>query len=196
MIKTLLPGLFLLCSTAVLAQQDKDTLIYNLPVVNGKLIYSGIGKAAGRNRSTLDTIAKNWFHSYFKLDESSEEKAAIMPLSNDTSLFLLNNGVLGYKTKPGMVNISFVAIIRIELSCTDNYYSYKIDHIFFRPKSGALNAMGYQNDPEYLIKVYKRKHLGFWTAWNVSRGQIRDYLHNMNTAVRSCIASLNKAMVN
>jgi len=195
--RLLFAGILLLMTRVALAQKgDKDTLIYNLPVVNGRLIYEGSGKVNGRDRATLDSTAKQWFYGFFKLNHLSDENPAVVFSDSDTSTVMLNRGFLEYSVRPGMVNISFVAIIRIKVTCADNTYGYKIDNIFFRPKNGTLNALGYQNNPQYLIEVYKRKHIGFWTSMNVTRAQIRDYLSNMNAAIRDCIASLNKAMAN
>ena len=185
---------FLFAPKVDYAQTAKDTLIYNLPVINNKLIYEGNGKVAGRNKADLDSLLKTWIQSYFNLRNLAADQATIIPLDSDTTGVVLSQGMLEYKVRPGMVNIDFVAIIRIKVLVTDGWYSYKIDRIFFRPKNSTLNAMGYQNDPEYLINEYKKKHIGFWTAWNVTRGQMREYLSTMNTAVRNCISSLNNAM--
>jgi hypothetical protein len=105
----------------------------------------------------------------FTLNNVSTGKAEIILLTGDTTGIALNNGEFDFKVRPGMVNINFVMIVNIKVLVTDSSYSYKIDHIFFRPKSYNLNSIGYQNDPEYLIKVYKRKHLGLATSWNVTR---------------------------
>jgi hypothetical protein len=188
-------SILLFISGAIFAQSSKDTLIYNLPVVNGKLVYTGNGTAKGRDKKTLDSVAKNWLFSYFKENKLSDKKPLVTFLMSDTSTYILYQGLLSYQVRPGMVNISYMAIIDIKINIADNYYSYQIDHIFFRPKSGFLNAAGYQNDPEYLVRVYKQKHLG-WTAMNVTRNQIRDYLSKMNAAVRDCIGSLNGVMRN
>jgi hypothetical protein len=193
----LLTIIFLLLSiNTALAQKPKDTLIYNLPVVNDKLIYQGNGTINGKSRPALEAATKNWFASYFKANDLGEPYTPFVTIGNDTSSFLLKRGILEYKVKPGMANINFVALIRIKVACTDNHYSYKIDSILFRPKNNTLNGIGYENDPNYLISIYKRKHLGISTAWEVSRGQIREYLGKINGAVRDCIASLNKAMAN
>ncbi len=188
--------LFLLLAKAGFAQKPIDSLIYNLPVVNGKLMYSGYADVKGRNRTELDSIAKKWVFSYFKDSQLIETQGIPLPLYTDTTSIILNRGLLKYKMRPGMVNITFYSIITLKVGCTDNRYNYQIDSIYFRPKSGALNALGYQNSPEYLISVFKKKHLGFWTSMNVTRNQIREYLSTMNTAIRDCIASLNKAMAN
>jgi len=188
--------LMLLSINTAFAQKPKDTLIYNLPVVNDKLTYQGNCTVNGKSRLVLENSTKNWFSSYFKGNDLGEPFTPFITISHDTSSFLLTRGVLEYKVKPGMVNINFVALIRIKVVCTDNHYSYKIDSILFRPKNNTLSQIGYENDPNYLISIYKRKHLGLSTAWEVSRGQIREYLAKMNSAVRDCIASLNKAMAN
>ena len=194
MYKLLIILLLLLIAGRSSAQTAKDTLIYNLPVINNKLIYEGNGKTEGRNKADLDSLLKNWIQSYFNLHKLTADQATIIPANNDTTGVILSQGILEYKVRPGMVNIDFVAIIRIKVLVTDGWYSYKIDRIFFRPKNGTLNAMGYQNDPEYLIREYKKKHIGFWTAWNVTRKQMREYLSTMNAAIRSCISSLNNTM--
>jgi len=188
--------LFLLLTNAVFGQKKRDTLIYNLPVVNDKLIYEGSRSVIGRNRAELDTLAKNWYFTYFKNSQINEKKNPLITTGTDTSSFLLNRGVILFHVKPGLINISFLALIRVKVTCTDFHYSYKIDSILFRPQNNTLNALGYQNDPEYLIKIYKRKHLGLSTAMDVTRGQIREYLSKMNATIRECIASLNKAMAN
>jgi hypothetical protein len=194
--KTLLLLLLLFITKTGFAQKPKDTLIYNLPVVNGKLIYTGYADVKGRDKAELDSIAKKWVLSYFKDNQLTEASGTPILTPNDTTSIILNQGLLKYKIKPGMVNITFYTIITLKMGCVNNYYNYEISNIFFRPKSGVLNAWGYQNSPEYLITIFKRKHLDFWTAMNVTRNQIREYLDKMNEAVRNCIASLNKAMAN
>lgn len=192
--KTFVITLLQFAVSTAFAQKPKDTLIYNLPTVNDHLIYEGTAKVQGRNKATLDSLARAWFFDYFRMNNLSADSTMSISSVNDTTSTALNRGMIEYKVRPGMVNITFIAFINIKVSVADNSYSYKIDHIFFRPKNATLNSVGYQNDPEYLIKVYKKKHLGLATAWNVTRGQIREYLSMMNAVVRSCIASLNSRM--
>jgi len=154
--------LFLLASNVTFAQ--KDSIVFQIPTVGDKVVYSGTVTVNNKSRIMLDTAAKAWFSRNFKYKRPDT-------LSNgpDTSS-VFSQGLLEYKVRPGMVNIPFYCQITIRITCKDNQYSYNISDIYFRPKSEFLNAVGYENSPDYLVKIGKRKHLGFGTAWNVSRG--------------------------
>jgi len=186
--KLILLAAFLLASNVIFAQ--KDSIVYKIPMEGDKVAYSGSVAVMNKSRVTLDTISKAWLKGYFKY-----LRPATPPDSQDTSS-IFSQGLLEYKVRPGMINIPFYCQITIRVTCKDNRYSYHISDIYFRPQNGFLNAVGYQNSPDYLVRVGKKKHLGLATSWNVSRGQIREYLTRMNTAILECIASLNKAMTN
>ena len=173
------------------AQANKDSLIYQLPVVNGKLVYTDSVSVNKFGKTALDSMAKKWFKGYFPRYQSKPVGQAA-----DTNSSIFNRAILAYKIRPGWISIDFEAVVFIKITCGDNYYKYKIYEIYFRPANGALNKVGYQNDPEYLIKLYKQKHLGFMTSMNLSRGMIREYLFKTNAAILACIISLNKAMAN
>ena len=180
--------LFLLASNVILAQ--KDSIVYKIPTDGDKVVYSGTVAVSNKNKAALDTVSKAWLKGYFKY-----LRPATPPDNQDTSS-VFSQGLLEYKVRPGMINIPFYCQVTIRITCKDNQYSYNISDIYFRPKSEFLNGVGYQNSPDYLVKVGGKKHLGLGTSWNVTRGQIREYLTRMNTAILECIASLNKAMVN
>ena len=178
-------SLLLLAKTSF-AQNSRDTMVTNVPTVNNRILYTDSLTVQGHSKHELDSIARNWCTSYF-YDRIFEK---------DTLNSIYCRGAIDYKVRPGMVNIDYKAYITVLITCEDNKYKCQIYDIRFRPKSDALNNIGYQKNPEYLIKVYKQKHLSFGTYWNVTRGQIRDYISKMNIAVKKCIASLNKAMAN
>lgn len=188
--------LLLFITTVGFAQRAKDTLIYNLPMVNDKLQYDGSIDVKGHNRAELSAIAKKWLFTYFKENKLSDANATLTPSKTDTTTFTLYQGLLEYHVTPGWISIPFYAIINIQVKCTKNNYTYRISDIYFRPQNGVLNAMGYQKDPNYLIKIYKQKHLGLKHIIDLDRNMIRKYLSHLNTAVLDCIASLNKAMAN
>jgi len=189
--KLLLLLSFLLLSAASFAQTGKDTIVYNLPVVNGHLLYADSINVKGRSAAQLDTAAKHWFLGYFK-----NYRLLKLADKKDTANFIFSEALLEYYLTPGLVPIKFFAIITLQIDCRNSNYNYKIYNIYFRPKSDFLNSVGYQNDPDYLISIYKQKHLGFGTSVVVDRKQIRNYLGHMNIEVRKCITSLNKAMAN
>jgi len=186
--KLILFAAFLLLSNVVFAQ--KDSIAFKIPTEGDKVVYSGSVTVNNKSHVLLDTAAKAWLKSYFKY-----LRPATPADTQDTSA-VFSQGMLEYKVRPGMVNISFFCQVTIRVTCKDNAYTYRISDIYFRPKSEFLNGVGYQNSPDYLVMIGKRKHLGFGTAWNVSRGQIREYLTKMDMNIRACIASLNKAMAN
>jgi len=184
--KLILIASFLLLSNVVFAQ--KDSIAFKIPTEGDKVVYNGTVTVANKNRVMLDTAAKAWLKSYFKY-----RNPATPADTQDTSA-VFSQGLLEYKVKPGMVNIPFTCQITIRVTCRENNYTYRISDIYFRPKSEFLNAVGYENSPDYLVKIGKRKHLGLGTSWNVTRGQIREYLTKMDINIRACIASLNQAM--
>lgn len=182
----LLLFILLLLTRLSIAQKPRDTVVTNVPTINNKILYTDSITVQGRSKQELDSIGRIWCTGYF-YDRMFEK---------DTLNSVYCRGIIAFKVKPGMVNIDYVAWITVLITCTDNQYKYQIYDIRFRPKSDALNSIGYQKDPEFLIRVYKQKHLSFGTYWNVTRGQIRDYISKMDIAVKKCIVSLNKAMVN
>jgi hypothetical protein len=188
--KSVLLVVFLFSTTVGLCQTGKDTIVYNLPTVDGKLIYTG--GAELKNKASY-SVAKKWLFGYFNLSEAN----ATTPLAkHDTTNLTLRRGLLDYYVKPGLIKINFIAIANIKINLTANKYTYKIDSIYFRPKNNVLNELGYQNSPEYLIELYKQKHLGLFTSMQLDRNMIRKYLSAINAAVLECITSLNKAMAN
>jgi hypothetical protein len=186
--KLILLVAFLLVSNAIFAQ--KDSIVYKIPMAGDKVVYSGTVAANGKSHVMLDSVAKTWFSNYLSYHHP------VTPADGQDTSSVFGQGLLEYKVRPGMINIPFYCQITIRITCKDNRYSYSISDIYFRPKSSTLNAMGYQNSPEYLIRAGKKKHLGLSTAMNVTRGQIREYLTRMDTAILECIASLHKAMSN
>lgn len=186
--KLVLLSAFLLLSNVIFAQ--KDSIAFKIPVEGGRVVYSGTVAVNNKTRAMLDTASKAWLNSYFKY------RHPVTPSDGQDTSSVLSQGLLEYKMRPGMVNIPFYCQVTIRVTCHDNSYTYRISDIYFRPKNEILNAVGYQNSPEYLVKAGKKKHLGLATSWNVTRGQIREYLTHMNTAILACIASLNKAMAN
>ena len=179
-------ALLLLFAKISFAQSPKDTMVTNVPTINGRILYTDSLVIKGRSKHVLDSIAQNWYISYFF--HRVPEK--------DTLNSIYGRGMLEYKVKPGMVNVDYEAAITVQITCKDGWYKYQFYDIKFKPKSDWVGALGYQRDPEYLIKIYKQKHLTFGQEWNVTRGQIRDYISKMNRAVHECIASLNKTMAN
>jgi hypothetical protein len=179
---------FLLAFNAAFAQ--KDSIAYKIPTEGDKVVYSGTVAVNNKSAAQLDAISKSWMDSYFKY-----HLPAAAPIGADTTK-LYNKATIEYKVRPGMVNIPYYCQFIISITCKDNQYSYRISDIYFRPKSNTLNGIGYKNSPDYLVKIGKRKHLGLAISWDITRGQIREYLSKMNTAMLECIASLNKAMNN
>ncbi|MES2110443.1 MAG: DUF4468 domain-containing protein [Bacteroidota bacterium] len=186
---------FLLTTSVVLAQNEKDTLVYKMPVIDGKLIYKDSIELKGRKKTMMDSVAKKWFFSYFKYykkDTSSRDKGL--------SGIILDKAAVEFRmstTSVALVKYDFYLIFTLQVNCADGYYTYKIFDIFFTPKSSLFRSVGYyQQSPEYLLGLYKQKHLGFGPAINMGRKKIREYLTNTDNGIRACIASLNKAMAN
>lgn len=169
------------------AQDDKDTIINRLPIINGKLIYKDSVAVFNTGRSILSTKAKRWFNDYYKHHETKPGLISI-----DT---LLGHGTIECKFKPGMINIPFYQIATILIVCKDNYYKYSIYNIYFWPQSKTLNTIAYENNPEELIKLYKQKHIGFFRSITIDRNMIRKYISAMNINIQASIMSLNKAMI-
>ncbi|HWD90227.1 MAG TPA: hypothetical protein VG367_18995 [Mucilaginibacter sp.] len=177
---------FLLLSNAIFAQ--KDSIAFKIPTESDKVVYSGTVAVNNKTRAMLDTTSKAWFNSYFKY------RLPVTPAGGQDTSSVFSKGMLEYKVRPGMVNIPFFCQLTIRIICKDNSYTYRISDIYFRPQNEFLNASGFENSPDYLVKVGRKKHLGLGTAWNVTRGQIREYLTKMDANIRACIASLNQAM--
>jgi len=193
--RLLLITLFLVFTKAAFAQTGKDSVVYNLPVVNGKLTYTDSVNVKGHSKAALDTTLKKWFLGYFKYyrpDTSAKNK--------DPKSSLLEQAILEFRMSTsslGLVKYKFYLYISIKVDTRDNAYNYKISDIFFSPESGTFRAIGYyQSSPDYLIDLYKQKHLGLGPSINMGRPKIREYLTRTNDAIQACIASLNKAMTN
>lgn len=175
-----------------LAQKAKDAFIKDLPMVDGKLIYEGKVQVNGHQYRTLDSVAKKWFNSYF-----IDHQECTPPQGKDTASSVLSLGLLQFQVSPNnmqVIKYNFLLQVTMKIDCKDNYYSYKISEIRFRQKSGFMNVvLGFPGTPEYYIKLSQKKHLGIM---DYSRATIRNYLSNLDLAIQSCIASLNKAMAN
>jgi hypothetical protein len=188
--KLLLVILLLLIAAPGFAQQENDSLIYKLPTINNKLVYADNIIIQGRDSIRLDSTAKKWFNSYYADHQPDTTQGKNIKGS------VVAQGILLYNVKPGLISIPFYAVVSVQINCRKNGYTYKMFNIHFRPKNGTVNAVGYQNDPDYLIKLYKQKHIGLITSMSVNRNMIRKYLTAMNTAIQASIAALNKAMTN
>jgi hypothetical protein len=194
--RILLVALFcLLAARTVFAQDDKDSIVNKMPLVNGKLVYADSVKVKGRDKVKLDSTVKKWFGSYFKYqspDTLSKDK--------DVNSSVLSQGALEFKMSPsslGLVKYDFYLIMTIKIDCYSDYYSFKIYNIFFTLKSGLFRAAGYyQTSPEYLIGLLSKKHIGVGPSVNMGRKKIREYLTNTNDTIQGCITSLNNAMAN
>ncbi|MCR8558029.1 DUF4468 domain-containing protein [Mucilaginibacter sp. BJC16-A38] len=187
--------LFLLLAKVGIGQTSKDSIVYNLPVINGKLVYADSIIVKGHDKAILDTTAKKWFKGYFKVyrpDTLAKDK--------DTSSVILNRAGLEFRiatTSVALVKYDFYLIFSIKINCKNGYYTYRISDIFFVPKKDFYRrVIYYQSSPDYLIGLYKQKHLGFANSINLGRKKIREYLKCTDDTIRACIASLNKTMVN
>lgn len=189
--RNLLTILFIIISIIASAQRaEKDSIIKRIPLVDGKIVYSDSITANGHTAVQLDSAAKKWFRNYFIY---TDNKAGA---PNSTTSTVYNRGVFEFKCMPGYMNIPFYGILTMQITCHNNSYSYRIFNIYFRPHNGFLNAVGFERDPNYLISLYNKKHLSFGEAWRVDKHEIRGYLVGVDGAIRTCIASLNKAMAN
>jgi hypothetical protein len=186
----LITAVLALLLRCALAQEVKDSLVYHLPMVNDKLIYTDTVKVTGK-KALLDSVATAWFKNYFQNYRPYPADREV-----DAGATVFDQAMLEYKVSPGLIAINYFAAVAIKITCGNNFYTYKIYEISFQPKNGVLNTIGYQKDPEYLIRLCKKKHLGLITSMSLSRGMIREYLDKMNTAIIACIASLNGAMAN
>lgn len=187
--RLLLIALFLGIRVTGIAQTGKDTVVYNLPMTNGKLVYAGDVNMNGRSRSAFDSAANNWLNNYFISHQQCTP-------TDSARSSVLSQGLMEISMKPGLISIPFYCKLTIQVICKDHSYSYRIYDIRFRPKSSGLSALGYERNPEELIDLYKQKHIGLIRSMSIDRKMIRNYLSNMNTAILACIDSLNKAMAN
>jgi hypothetical protein len=195
MIKIVPAILLLLLTVHGFAQTGKDTVVYNLPTVNGHLVYTDSVTVKGHSKARLDTAAKQWFNSYFKYHQPDT-----LFNDKDPNRVVFSRAALQFRmatTSLALVKYNFYLIMVIKIDCKDGYYSYKIFDIYFIPGSALFRTIGYyQSSPDYLIDLYKRKHLGFEASIDMGRKKIREYLTQTNDAIRASIASLNKAMAN
>ena len=192
MYKRLLSALFILLSAPAFAQREnKDSVIKHIPLIKDKIVYTDSISVNGHSGKQLDSAAKKWFLGNFSRKDSITNATPQVGYNA-----VSNTGIFEFKCMPGYVNVLFYGIMTIQITCYDNSYTYRISDLYFRPHNNFLNGAGYQRDPNYLIGLYYKKHLSFGEAWNVDRHEIKGYLVGLDAAVRSCIASLNKAMAN
>lgn len=184
--------LLLLIKNLAIGQKGKDTIVYNLPTVNGKLTYIDSIKVKGHSRALLDSTAKKWLTGYMKYNWPDT-----LSVDKDSSSSVLSKGLLEFCAPPNSLKVvyyNYYLLVTIKINCTDGCYTYKISDTYFRPKSGLANAVvEHPTSPDWLIDRYKRKKYGFWSIDGVT---IRTYLACVNTAIVNCITSLNKAMAN
>jgi hypothetical protein len=159
------------------------------------LVYADSIQIKGRDKKALDTTVKKWFTNYFKMyrpDTLAEDK--------DVNSSVLDQCGLEFRmstTPEALVKYDFYLIMTVRINCYKGCYTYKIFDIFFIPKSRLFRTVGYyQTNPEYLIGLLNKKHMGLGPSINMGRKKIREYLTNTNDAIQACITSLNKAMVN
>ncbi|WP_184548508.1 hypothetical protein [Mucilaginibacter sp. FT3.2] len=142
--------LFLMLIRPGFAQKGKDTIVYNLPVVNGKLLYTDTIAVKGADSTALDSKAKTWFNSYFKNWQADTIKGKGVQAN------ILRQGIIEYHVAPGLISIPFYLVVSVQINCSNGAYSYRLHNIRFRPKNGVVNAIGYQADPEFIqTKTYR-----------------------------------------
>ena len=62
--KLVLLFFFLLAFNAAFAQ--KDSIVYKIPTVGDKVVYSGTVTVNNKSAAQLDAVSKSWMDSYFK----------------------------------------------------------------------------------------------------------------------------------
>lgn len=179
-------------STAFAQRELKDSVIQRMKTdTSGMIFYMDSIQVKGHNKAQLDSAAKKWFHGYFLYADTNVNRT-----NKPQGGAIFNRGVFEFKCMPGYVYVPFYGIMTIQVICKDNFYSYRITDLYFRPHNGFLNAIGYQRNPNYLLKLYYKKHLSFGELMNVDKRMIRAYLFSIDEAVHKCISSLNTAMIN
>jgi hypothetical protein len=178
------------------AQKTADAIINDMPMVGGRLVYGGAVEVKNHKRKLLDSVGKQWLFNYFKDNKLSDANGKFTPALDDTSRLTLRGGLINFRIAPGMIKIDFYAFVNLKFKCVNEKYFYQIDSIYFRPKKAALNTLGFQNNPEYLLKLYKQKHFGLWDYMQIPKSSISRYLLGLDMAIQECIASLNNAMSN
>jgi len=191
--RTVILILFLIIAKIGLAQKGKDTIVYKLPVINGKLTYTDSITVQGHNKAVLDSAAKKWINNYFKYhwaDTLSKDK--------DARSSVLSWALLEFRAPPNSIRAvyyDYYLLVTIKITCNNDYYTYEIFDEYFRPKSGFFNKVViHPTSADWLIDIYKKKDYGL--MHNLDGSTIRYYLSCVNTAIINCIASLNKAMKN
>ena len=104
-------ALLLLFAKISFAQSPKDTMVTNVPTINGRILYTDSLVIKGRSKHVLDSIAQNWYISYFF--HRVPEK--------DTLNSIYGRGMLEYKVKPGMVNVDYEAANTVQITCKDGW---------------------------------------------------------------------------
>jgi hypothetical protein len=172
---------------------NQDAFIYQMPMVSGHLIYADTVILNNHNKTQLDSAAKKWFSGYFKY-----YRPDTLSKDSDRNSAILNQAAVTFKmttTSLSLVKYNFYLIFSIKINCTDNKYTYKIFDIYFVPKSDLFrNISYYQHSPDYLIGIYKQKHLSMVNSINMGRKKVREYLKNTDDGIRASITSLNLAM--
>jgi hypothetical protein len=177
--------------TVHIAYAQKDEAIKQMPVINGHLIYTDSISIQGHNAAQLDTLAKKWFYSYFKYTDTNVVRTA-----KDKKSIIFNRGVFEFKCTPMLITMQYYGIVTVQVQCKNNYYTYKIYQIWFRPENGVLNSLAYKSSADYLLKLYNKKHLSFSDLMSIDKAEVRNYLFGIDESIRLCISSLNKAMAN
>jgi hypothetical protein len=177
--------------TVNIALAQKDEAIKQMPVINGHLIYTDSISVQGHTAAQLDTAAKKWFYSYFKYTDTN-----IVRTAKDKKSIVFNRGVFEFKCTPMLITMQYYGIVTMQVQCKNNYYTYKIYHVWFRPKNGVLNELSYKSSADYLLTLYNKKHLSFSELLSIDKAEVKSYLFSIDTSIRLCISSLNKAMAN
>ena len=177
--------------TINIALAQKDEAIKQMPVLNGDLIYTDSIAVQGHTMAQLDTAAKKWFYSYFKYTDTNVARTA-----KDKKSIIFNRGVFEFKCTPMFVTFPYYGIVTMQVQCKNNYYTYKIYQIWFRPENRVLNSLAYKSSADYLLKLYNKKHLSFSELMSIDKAEVKNYLFSIDESIRLCILSLNKAMVN
>jgi hypothetical protein len=189
--KRILFVIFLFLVKAGFAQTGKDTVVYNLPVVDGKLIYADSVEVKGHNKAKLDSISKKWLDTcfiYYRSDTSAQGRDAKYSVSSQ--------GVVMFNMRGTVLKLDYYCLMTLHVICKDNGYSYSISDLHLKPKSGFYYSVQGGRDPDYLIALYKKKHWSLKEVYEYDRPMIRNHLLPMNTRILAFIASLNKAMAN
>jgi len=169
---------FTVCVTAN-AQINQDTVGLNLPIMDGRVIYTGVIDVAGKTKDDLFRNAQQWLIEAFY-----NQKDVIQNKDKEDGL-VIGQGILNFSSSAGLSAVNWANHVTIKIECKDSKYRYSFYNI--------VNTSDVFGPASYDIEQVLGFILGA-QKWPLTKNAAKSMLKRNDEVVKNVILSLENAM--